>query len=817
MIAKKVPMRTPRKSSYPDLVKYMVDPQGKRERVGHVAVTNCHQDVALDAALEVVAIQAHNTRAEADKTYHLIISFAPGEDPPREVMEAIETRICEGLGYREHQRVSAVHYDTDNVHMHVAINKIHPTRHTIHEPYNDHKTLGRLCERLEVDYDLQRTNHMPKRTTSAGRAADMEQHAGIESLISWVKRECTSTLKAAASWQEIHAGLQSHGLQMRPHGNGLVIQDASGVAIKASSVGREFSKAQLEKRLGQFEVPHHSVVPSERGPIPTGVDDGGLVDAPEPQGAGAITVPAGLPPLAETPPQSVQPLPVGPIGQRPPPSSRGRLSSLNQVRSLPMARRPMYGKRPLQIIDTSELYARYRNEQQAGADVRADRWRELRESRTKQVEEAKKRAKAKRAAIKLVGRGVEKRVLYALASKQLQKDLERIHREFSAKREALKASGARTTWADWLKHRADEGSHSALVALRNREARQRFKGNGLQGKTIVRPGSVPGVQKDGVTKDGTLIYRFGDTAVRDDGQTLNVSRDAGLQGLEGVLRMAMHRYGKSIHVNGSDKFKARIVEAAVASNLNIQFDDPALEAQRRELLQRANSKENSNEHRERGTRHHDGNAAERAGRRDRSQRHDYANAATAGRHRGNGAARGSSLDGRSGTDGIRKPDIGGIGTRPPPQSRNRLHALSQLGVVRLAGGSQVLLPSDVPNHMEHEGAKRTEPVRRPDVGVSAPAPADRAAATYIAEREKKREYGFDIKKHRRYNDRDAGQVGFAGVRTVEGQSLALMSCGDEILVQPVDAATVRRLKRLSLGDPVTINERGAIRTKGRSR
>ncbi len=30
------------------------------------------------------------------------------------------------MGYADHQRVSAVHYDTDNVHIHIAINKIHP-------------------------------------------------------------------------------------------------------------------------------------------------------------------------------------------------------------------------------------------------------------------------------------------------------------------------------------------------------------------------------------------------------------------------------------------------------------------------------------------------------------------------------------------------------------------------------------------------------------------------------------------------------------------------------------------------------------------
>ena len=45
------------------------------------------------------------------------------------------------------------------LHLHIAINKIHPKRHTIHNPYNDHKTLAQLCEKLERDYGLEPDNH----------------------------------------------------------------------------------------------------------------------------------------------------------------------------------------------------------------------------------------------------------------------------------------------------------------------------------------------------------------------------------------------------------------------------------------------------------------------------------------------------------------------------------------------------------------------------------------------------------------------------------------------------------------------------------
>jgi hypothetical protein len=95
--------------------------------------------------------------------------------------------------------------------------------------------------------------------------------------------------------------------------------------------------------------------------------------------------------------------------------------------------------------------------------------------------------------------------------------------------------------------------------------------------------------------------------------------------------------------------------------------------------------------------------------------------------------------------------------------------------------------------------------------------ADLAAADkYILEREQKRLTLPDIPKHVRYHE-NGGTVAFAGVRQVEGWTLALLINGDEIMVMPVDAAIARRLTRLAIGDAVTITAHGAIATKGRGR
>ncbi|MET0090818.1 MAG: TraI/MobA(P) family conjugative relaxase, partial [Candidatus Thiodiazotropha sp.] len=253
MIAKHVPMRSLGKSDFAGLVRYISDKQDKTERLGIVQATNCQADSMPAVIAEVLATQRLNTRAEGDKTFHLLVSFRPGEKPAADVLKAIEERICAGLGHGDHQRVSAVHHDTDNLHIHIAINKIHPTRNTMHDPFQSYRTLGELCQVLERDYGLEVDNHQSRRKIAEGRAADMEQHAGIESLVGWIKRECLDDIKGAQSWSELHQVMRENGLELRQRANGFVIEAGDGTMVKASTVARDLSKPKLEARLGAFE------------------------------------------------------------------------------------------------------------------------------------------------------------------------------------------------------------------------------------------------------------------------------------------------------------------------------------------------------------------------------------------------------------------------------------------------------------------------------------------------------------------------------------------------------------------------------------
>jgi hypothetical protein len=52
---------------------------------------------------------------------------------------------------------------------------------------------------------------------------------------------------------------------------------------------------------------------------------------------------------------------------------------------------------------------------------------------------------------------------------------------------------------------------------------------------------------------------------------------------------------------------------------------------------------------------------------------------------------------------------------------------------------------------------------------------------------------------------------------VEGQKMALLKRGDEIMVLPIDATSAARAARLAIGDKIEIAADGTVKGRGRSR
>lgn len=261
MIVKVVPKKSSSKSSFAKLANYLLDEQLNKERVQSHAFENCNCETIEDNITEIRVTQEINTRAKSDKTYHFIVSFHEDEKPTPEVLKKIEGELVKVLGYEEHQRLSVIHGDTNNLHMHIAINKIHPETYLYKEPFRDMHTLQKKAVELEEKFRLKRDNHQTKgESKEPGHIKDKEIHSGVQSFYTWVKDNVTVELSQilkdeTKTFIDLQKTLNKYNLELRERGAGFVISDKDrALYVKASDVSRDLSKGNLEKRFGVFAL-----------------------------------------------------------------------------------------------------------------------------------------------------------------------------------------------------------------------------------------------------------------------------------------------------------------------------------------------------------------------------------------------------------------------------------------------------------------------------------------------------------------------------------------------------------------------------------
>lgn len=239
------------------------------------------------AAAEMYAVAKKNSRAK-NPVYHYILSWPEHERPSTaQIFEAVRYTLA-ALGMAEHQYIAAIHANTDNLHAHVEVNRVHPQTYLAVPLGFDHKTLHRAARELEIrfgwhhDKGLFNVVEVDGRKVvvedatfvedalakSTSKADSVATWSGEESLQDWCARVPAQALKkvveskATTSWQAIHQVLADHGLELAESGGGgFVVRDLSGTqtrggrptTVAASKAFRFLRRGVLESRIGAFE------------------------------------------------------------------------------------------------------------------------------------------------------------------------------------------------------------------------------------------------------------------------------------------------------------------------------------------------------------------------------------------------------------------------------------------------------------------------------------------------------------------------------------------------------------------------------------
>ena len=237
----------------------------KAEYIG--ASGNFYSDSQQGQRAEMVALAIEATRSK-DPVDHWLLSWKEGEQPTQaQCNEAVEI-LKQHLGMSsDHLAVFALHRNTENYHLHVVLNRVHPDTLRVEDKGwcidKAHKAIAEIIHaqgweaernaRYLADRNGQVTRASGVREPQPrSKARDHENATGEKSCERIAMEKAAPILLNAQSWAQVHEGLAQVNMRYERKGSGAMLW-VGDQPLKASCIGREFSRSRMEERLGEFQ------------------------------------------------------------------------------------------------------------------------------------------------------------------------------------------------------------------------------------------------------------------------------------------------------------------------------------------------------------------------------------------------------------------------------------------------------------------------------------------------------------------------------------------------------------------------------------
>lgn len=277
MIVKKV--KNPRKSAskavrISRLTGYIREPERKnrQEKCIYAGARGFITDKPHSQTAEMIALSQEAVRSK-DTLNHYVLSWREGERPsPAQIEEAVSLFMDE-LGVKEHQAIYGLHADTDNIHLHLAINRVHPDTLEVVKINRgfDIEAAHKAIARIEHVHRWQREQNGRYQVLENGELGrehvdpakprqpdqqrrDMEQRTGEKSAERIAIEKGAPIIKRAQTWKQLHRELAEQGMRYKKTGSWATLF-VGEVGVKASRADREASLSRLQKRLGLYQPP----------------------------------------------------------------------------------------------------------------------------------------------------------------------------------------------------------------------------------------------------------------------------------------------------------------------------------------------------------------------------------------------------------------------------------------------------------------------------------------------------------------------------------------------------------------------------------
>jgi hypothetical protein len=280
VIVKKVPtsklgVRKNKAVNVRALVDYIAGPatvgdSGKVEHRGSVNLLNVDHEAQVQEMIDLAQV----ARRSPQPVQHWIVSWREGEQPTATQADIAVATFLHEMGMTDHQVIYALHRDTKNYHLHLAVNRVHPELEklvTVNKGF-DHEVAHRAIARIERDHGWQRESRglfvtrpdgdieraRPRGQSErqpSGPARDFEERTGERSAQRIALEIAAPIIRESRSWREMNEALAREGIRFERKGSGAVMW-IGNEPVKASSAGRDCSMAALQQRFGEFWVDH---------------------------------------------------------------------------------------------------------------------------------------------------------------------------------------------------------------------------------------------------------------------------------------------------------------------------------------------------------------------------------------------------------------------------------------------------------------------------------------------------------------------------------------------------------------------------------
>ena len=600
MIGKKAP--NPKKSSgksarVGSLTAYITNPElsNGKEKCIHYEAENFITSDLQSQTLEMIAL-SHEAVRSKDPIDHYVLSWQEGEQPSiQQARETVQTAM-KHLGLEGHQVIWGMHSDTDNVHIHIEVNRVHPETFKVVEvnkgfQNNAIQQAAAIIEKVQgwkahdkARFKTDELGHLitdsktklpqvfkdaNKAKEPTGPAKDKEIQTGEKS----AQRICIEAIPAivasATSWADLHTKMQAAGMEYRREGSGAKIL-IGDTAVKASDVvDRKNNFGALQKRFGLYQPANQQEIkndPHNRTQL--------IVNTYQPNfaktgfGTGHNMRDLSSSHLAhseksgngKTRFEGVLQLNVGIDRQRTDRVRRGGHSDGAESQS----RQP--------IIQNQPGWTQYQQIKEANDSAKNAERLEL--SKRHDFEKAELKAKQKierEAALKAApkGNGVALNLIRGVIADKQRPATQELQERHKAEREALRASYKPLPMYNVWKAQPQIVSERIQPLLDQHITRD------------TQPTHVSQIIKQLTQRRDEhrhFTYALDKKDVfRDEGKIIKILDLKSNAGIAAALATAQQKYGDVLTLTGSDAFKQNAVAVAVEHNLTCRYDDPALE------------------------------------------------------------------------------------------------------------------------------------------------------------------------------------------------------------------------------------------------